>query len=179
MELTRRIVAAAGDGEPGTRDRVLAFIDAHPDGLLRTCADGHLTASAAVVDAGAARILVLLHTKMGRWVQPGGHADGDADLAAVARREAEEETGIAGLRVITPAIDLDVHEFVAPGQPSHLHYDVRFLALAPPGAVPVGNAESRALRWVTVDELAALGTDVRLRRLARRAVDAARSLRRD
>ena len=58
----------------------------------RTTSPGHLTGSALVVDATGTRIVVLLHTKLRRWLQPGGHADGDLDLAAVALREATEET---------------------------------------------------------------------------------------
>ena len=89
---------------------------------------------------------------MQRWLQPGGHADGDGNLARVALREAEEETGIEGLRVLTPAIDLDVHVFhnAADAEPDHLHLDVRHLVVAPPGAVARGNEESEALRWVAV-----------------------------
>ena len=90
---------------------MLAFVDAHPDALWRSCAEGHLTGSALVVDAAAERVLLLFHRKVRRWLQPGGHVDGDANLAGVALREATEETGIEGLRVVVPAIDLDIHEF--------------------------------------------------------------------
>lgn len=151
---------------------MLDFVAAHPDALERTCAAGHLTASALVVDPADGRFVVLLHRKLGRWLQPGGHADGDDDLAAVALREAAEETGLAGLRVRTPAVDLDVHEVQPPGEPAHLHLDVRFVVDAPPGSAaagpPPGNDESHEVRWVSSAELDALGVDDSLRRLARR-----------
>lgn len=173
LELARRFVLGADDGAPGTRDRILRFLDGHPDALLRSCGEGHLTGSAAVVDGIRREVVVLHHAKVRRWLQPGGHADGDANLAAVALREASEETGIDGLRVAVPAIDLDVHEFVAAGEPTHLHLDVRFVVLAPPGASTAGNAESTELRWVAPERLSALGADPGLVRLAHRALDVA------
>jgi 8-oxo-dGTP pyrophosphatase MutT (NUDIX family) len=91
-------------------------------------------------------------------------------------REATEETGIEHLKVVVPAIHLDVHRVEPPREPPHLHYDVRFLVLAPEGAVAVGNHESTALRWVNIDELDALTDEPGLRTLARRALDVARSL---
>ncbi len=130
------------------RAEVLDFLDRHPDAALRSCPPGHLTGSALVVDATGTRSLLMLHRKLGRWFQPGGHADGDTNLAGVALREASEETGIADLRVAVPAIDLDVHLVVPPGEEPHLHLDLRFLVVAPAGARVEGNEESLALRWV-------------------------------
>ena len=157
------------------RNQVLALLDEHGEALAdRTTAPGHLTGSAVVVDAAGERVLVLLHTKLQRWLQPGGHADGDHELAGVALREATEETGIEGLVVVLPAVDLDVHE-VDHGDllGSHLHLDLRFLVLAPPDAVVVGNHESQGLRWVTLDELEELADEEGLVRLARTGLDAA------
>jgi 8-oxo-dGTP pyrophosphatase MutT (NUDIX family) len=164
--------------QASTRDAIVAAARTHPDILERTCRPGHLTGSALVVDADAARVLVLLHAKLGRWLQPGGHADGEANLAAVALREATEETGIAGLRVVVPAIDVDVHEVEPPAEDAHLHLDCRFLVLAPTGARARGNHESRALRWVSPEDLDALGADEGLRRLARTGLAVAQELRR-
>lgn len=156
-------VRAAAPGAPSheaARTQILSFLDAHPDALHRSCEEGHLTGSALVVDPATRHVLLLFHTKVQRWLQPGGHADGDGDLAHVALREAQEETGIEGLRVVTPAIDLDVHVFhsASGADPDHLHLDVRHLVLAPPGAELSGNHESQALRWVAFDDLA--GHDV-------------------
>jgi len=174
----RAHVAAALPGEPAHeahRERILAFVDHHPDALDRTCADAHLTGSAMVVDPASQKFLLMLHAKLGGWFQPGGHADGDGTLPGVAWREATEETGIAGLRVAVPAVDLDIHE-VGPPHGPHRHLDVRYLVVAPPGAVPVGNHESLDLRWVGADELPDYGADDGLLRLARAATTALASL---
>lgn len=156
--------------------RMVAFAAAHPDALHRSCAEGHFTGSALVVDDARARVLVLLHAKLGRWLQPGGHTDGEANLARTALREATEETGIAGLRVAVPAVDLDIHEVRPPHEAPHVHLDVRYLVLAPPGAAPAGNHESHALRWASEAELPGLGADDGLVRLAARGLALARSL---
>lgn len=157
----RKAVEAATIDPEGEvhRRTVLAFLDAHDDALHRSCREGHLTGSALVVDPDGGRVVVLHHRKLGRWLQPGGHCDGDANLAAVALREAEEETGIDGLRVLPVAIDLDVHEVSPPDDGPHLHLDVRYLVQAPAGAEPVRNHESNEIRWATLDELADLDLD--------------------
>jgi 8-oxo-dGTP pyrophosphatase MutT (NUDIX family) len=159
-----------GASQEGLRDEMLAFAHAHPDALLRTCDAGHFTGSAMVVHPDGERVLLLLHTKAGLWLQPGGHADGQADLAAVALREATEETGTDGLVVHRPAIDLDIHVFRPRTGPPHTHLDVRYVVVSPSGELPPGNHESEAIRWVKFDELSDYGVDQGLIRLARRGL---------
>lgn len=175
-----QLEAARVEGPDAARHRaeVLAFVARHDDAAWRTNLEGHLTGSALVVDPGRGRTLLLLHAKLGRWFQPGGHADGDTNLAGVAWREASEETGIAGLSVVVPAVDVDVHRVEPPGEAPHIHLDVRFVVLAPPGAVEQGNAESTALRWVGSDELDQLDppVDPGTRRLVARGLAVAERL---
>jgi 8-oxo-dGTP pyrophosphatase MutT (NUDIX family) len=106
-----------------------------------------------VVSHDRAKFLLTHHRKLGRWLQLGGHSDGDPDPAQVALREAREESGIAGLALVpidgrVQPLDLDAHEIPARGdEPAHVHYDVRFLVVAPPDAVVAVSEESLALRW--------------------------------
>lgn len=161
---------AVDDQQAAVRAEMLAFAGAHDDALWRTCAPGHFTGSALVVHADREQVLLLFHTKLQRWLQPGGHLDGDANLAASALREATEESGIEGLRVAVPAVDLDIHEVRPPKEEPHLHLDVRFVVLAPEGAEVVGNHESQALRWVRPAQLSELGADEGLVRLTERGL---------
>lgn len=148
------------------RDEILRLIDGRPDAADRTARPGHLTGSAMVVDAEGEHLVLLFHTKLRRWLQPGGHADGDMNLAAVALREATEETGIDGLRIDPIPVDLDVHEVAPPNEDRHLHLDVRFLVVAPDSAELRANHESTDLRWVRWEELDRYEVDDGLRRLA-------------
>lgn len=158
------------------RRQILAFCETHrggpgesePNALHRGCLDGHLTGSALVVDTTGKRTLLLHHAKLDRWLQPGGHADGDGNLAAVALKEASEETGIEGLRVVVPAVDIDVHGIPArPGEPEHLHLDVRFVILAPADAAVNHNDESHDARWAAIDDEAIEGSAELTRAISR------------
>ncbi len=131
------------------------FIEATPDCCERSCPSGHFTASAWLVSANGQRALLTHHRKLGLWVQPGGHADGNADLAAVALQEAEEESGLAGLCREGGVFDLDRHWIPwYSGEPAHWHYDVRFVVRATSGEDPVMSEESLALAWCPVELLA-------------------------
>jgi 8-oxo-dGTP pyrophosphatase MutT (NUDIX family) len=147
-----------------------AFADAHPDCCERTCVPGHFTGSAWVVSADGERALLMHHRKLDIWVQPGGHADGDGDLAAVALREAEEETGLRGLRIEGGVFDLDRHAIPARGaDPEHFHYDVRFVVRAGADETFVVNEESHALAWLPMRDIAAdPHADESVRRMARK-----------
>ena len=166
---TKKVIVTAPDSFE--KQKFLRLLDDYPEALIRSCRPAHLTGSALVLDPSNNKVLMLFHTKLQRWLQPGGHADGDGDLARVALREAIEETGITDLRVFDEVIDLDIHEVNPPKEDRHLHYDARFLVLAPEGSVPVRNHESQELRWVEVESLHHLGVDSGVHRLARRCIN--------
>jgi 8-oxo-dGTP pyrophosphatase MutT (NUDIX family) len=163
--------APTDQAQKAAQDTILDFVEQHPDALHRSCLDGHFTGSSWVVDHDASSGLILLHTKAKRWLQPGGHADGNARLEAVALREAQEESGIENLEVWSSPIDIDVHVVEDPSAPqtSHLHLDVRYLIKAPKGARVQGNHESLALQWITEDQLddQGLALDDSTKRVAR------------
>jgi len=148
----------------------IAFLDSSAEVFERSHAPGHFTGSAWLVSADGERVLLMHHRKLDRWLQPGGHADGDSDLARVALREAEEETGVAGLQVEGGVFDIDRHRIPARGdEPEHWHYDVRYVVRAGADERFVVNAESRALAWRPVAEVAAdESLDASLRRMARK-----------
>ncbi len=156
------------------RTHILAFLDAHPsDAHERACAEGHLTGSCLLLDARRERVLLTHHKKLDRWLQLGGHADGDANLRGVAWREACEEAGFTPAAISSAPIDLDVHPIPArPGEPRHDHLDLRYLAVAPKGAEPACSDESHEVRWMTPEEARALGLDASLERLLALAFDA-------
>jgi len=150
-----------------TRDAMLSFLDLYPrDAHLRTCVEGHLTASALVIDESRGKALLTFHKKLERWLQLGGHCDGDANLPGAALRESAEESGIDGLAIDPAPIDLDVHLIPArKNEPAHLHLDTRFLVYAPAGARESLSEESHSLGWFDAHGLASIETDSSVRRL--------------
>jgi len=127
--------------------RVLSFLRAHPhDAHLRSQPLGHLTGSAFLLDATGARVLLLHHGKLNRWLQPGGHGEGELDPRAIALREVEEETGFQPSD-LSPLPDSDLK----PNEPEHSHLDLRFAWKVRAGATPRLSSESRALDWFSLE----------------------------
>jgi 8-oxo-dGTP pyrophosphatase MutT (NUDIX family) len=131
---------------------------------------GHFTGSAWLVSADGERVLLTHHRKLNRWLQLGGHADGDTNLARVALREAEEESGLRNLLVDPRVFDLDRHEIPARGgEPEHWHYDVRHVVRAIGSEKFSVSDESHALEWRPIAAVAAdADGDESLRRMARK-----------
>lgn len=159
-DLARHDVADEAEAEAVARVR--AFLAASPAPFDRRTLPGHLTGSAFVVD-DAGRLLLHHHRRLGLWLQLGGHADGETDAAAVAWREAGEESGLVDLafdRRLVGAdgrprpLDVDVHGIPPSGDmPAHLHFDVRYLLTTrDPGAARHAESESHGLEWVELAE---------------------------
>ncbi len=157
-------------GQEVLRDRYVAHLEAHPDGLDRACRPDHLTASTLVLSHDRTHVLLTLHAKARQWFQLGGHCEpGDPTLAGAALREAREESGLSDLTLLPAPVHLDEHEvpFCGPDAGDGLvvhHLDVRFAALAPRGADHAVSEESLDVRWWPVDALPLAGAGATRRR---------------
>ncbi|HZY78093.1 MAG TPA: NUDIX hydrolase [Cyclobacteriaceae bacterium] len=136
--------------------RFLALLQ-DPDAYQRTHLPGHITASSWIVNRDHSKVLLVEHAALKKWLQPGGHADGDENVVRVATREANEETGLTKLTLAGSEIfDIDIHPIPARKDlsfPQHDHYDVRFLFEADEMEELKISDESTDLRWINLDEL--------------------------
>lgn len=148
----------------------LTFIEQHPNCFDRSLLVGHVTGSAWIVSPNRQQTVLIHHRKLDRWFQPGGHADGDPDIAAVAVREAEEETGLTSLHLVSPAIfDVDVHPIPARGDvPEHLHYDIRFLLEANPEELFQITDEVKNIRWFPLEAVETVTDSESILRMVRK-----------
>lgn len=140
--------------------------------LNRMRLDGHFTASAWVVNKAVTHCLLLHHHKLGKWLQPGGHADGEADLLKVASKELAEETGIKSTTLLKQGIfDIDIHTIPARKDvPQHLHYDIRYIFVAD-GNLPIQrNHESNEVKWISFYEADALCQNDSISRMIKKSV---------
>ena len=158
----RKVVNAALAGRfvPVTSPELLEELEgalARPElGGVKSDIAGVLTNRFLHVPTG--RVLLRWHERMGSWLQVGGHADpGEDDPAAIARREAAEETGLDDLAHFPdPGADRLVHVVVVPvpagkGEPAHEHADLRYLLATehPDDVVP--ESATASLRWLSLD----------------------------
>ncbi len=164
--------------EAGNVARARRFVQQHADCFHRELAHGHVTGSAWVVNPARNKVLLMHHRKHNEWYQPGGHADGDADILRVALRETHEETGIPAehIKLVDGTIfDVDIHTIPAMGaEPRHTHFDIRFLVEIDDKLPVPGNDESHEVLWVPVYEASRFNNNLSTYRM----VDKTRRLRR-
>ncbi|MBN2873023.1 MAG: NUDIX hydrolase [Halothiobacillaceae bacterium] len=142
-------------------ERARQFVATHPDTFYRHHLPAHVSASTWVVNPSRYAVLLMHHRKLDRWLQPGGHADGDTDMRQVALKECAEETGVAPehIRLVHEAIfDVDIHSTQEPfeGAIEHHHIDIRYLVEIDDSLPVPGNEESFELRWVPLSMVARL-----------------------
>lgn len=180
LKMLDRYLSAYAD-EAEVVAQIAQLVTTSPTCFERTCRPGHITGSAWVLSHDHTQCLLLHHRKLNRWLQPGGHADGDNDVAAVALREAQEESGLKQLELqqtdgqLVP-LDLDVHvipaRYAADGQlveDAHEHHDVRFLLIAAAGQSLSLSDESHDLRWFSRQEVLNLTDEESVLRMMRKA----------
>ncbi|WP_026261885.1 NUDIX hydrolase [Spirosoma panaciterrae] len=158
--------------EKAMTEATVAFVRQHPDCFERSLLIGHITGSAWIVSPDRKQTLLLHHRKLDRWLQPGGHADGDPDVAAVALKEAQEETGLQSVRLLSPAIfDVNIHTIPKRDDvPEHLHYDIRFLFEADPKE-PFGISDERTnIQWISLEKVDSLTESESILRLLRKKI---------
>ena len=133
----------------------------HADAFQRHHLPGHITGSSWILDQSRQYVLLVHHGTLNKWLQPGGHADGEEDVLNVALREAQEETGLNHFKLLQEEIfDLDIHPIPARGGfPEHLHYDIRFLFEADRNEQVIVSDESHDVAWIALQELRVLTQD--------------------
>ncbi|SOD80771.1 NUDIX hydrolase [Spirosoma fluviale] len=158
--------------EQAMTEETITFVRANPDCFDRSLLVGHITGSAWICSPDRQQVLLIHHRKLDRWLQPGGHADGDPNVAAVALREAQEETGLASLRLLSDSIfDVDIHEIPTRKEaPAHLHYDIRFCFEADP-LEPFGNSgEIKNIQWFSLKDAKELANERSISRMLEKKV---------
>ncbi len=135
--------------------RFISLLTDFPDAYQRSLITGHMTASSFIVDQDFSHTLLTHHKKLNKWLQPGGHADGDENILNVAKKEGFEETGLNSLKLFKPEFfDIDIHTIPEhKGIPEHFHYDIRFLFVADIHEKFVVSDESHELEWIRLNQL--------------------------
>tara|TARA_Y100001968_G_C19091618_1_gene588002 strand:- start:15 stop:551 length:537 start_codon:yes stop_codon:yes gene_type:complete len=152
---------------------VLQFLKKGGDLFSNTNKEGHFTGSAWIINPQKNKVLLTHHKKLNKWIQLGGHADGEKNLLSVALREAREESGIKHFTVVNNQIfDVDIHPVLnAKRQKSHLHYDIRFLFKAnPKNEKIITSKESFDVAWVPIEKISELNPEKSLTRMIKKTI---------
>jgi 8-oxo-dGTP pyrophosphatase MutT (NUDIX family) len=169
---------ASNEAEQAMVNLTSEFIQSHPDCFERTLLFGHVTGSAWVVNETFTHVLLIHHFKLDRWLQPGGHCDGDGDGLNVAQKEAGEETGLTVKPKSNRIFDVDIHQIPQRKDiPAHLHYDIRFLFIADMNQPLLRDQrETRDIKWVPISDVVLLNDEEGVMRMVRKTLGLAEGL---
>lgn len=153
--------------------KFIHFVETFSDCFDRSLLPGHVTGSAWIIDPVHRQTLLVYHKKLNLWLQPGGHCDGDPNVARIAHKELMEETGLRDFEFIHQRIfDLDIHSIPGiTGTPEHLHYDARFLVYADKAQPLTLSEESNDLRWFPLEKVREKTLDLSIMRMVDKAMD--------
>jgi 8-oxo-dGTP pyrophosphatase MutT (NUDIX family) len=149
--------------------KTIDFVESIPACFERSHLAGHMVSGALVLNQAHTHMVLLNHVKLQRWLQPGGHADGDVNMLRVAQKEVWEETGLATTPILTTIFDVDAHLIPArTDTPQHWHYETRFLLEALNDEALQGNAESQSVKWVALADVPNYTTEESVLRMVQR-----------
>lgn len=156
--------------EAETVDRFLNFVSENENCFHRSLKEGHITGSAWVVDTSGQKVLLTHHRKLNRWLQMGGHADGESNILSVALREVAEESGLKDVKVLSSEIfDIDIHQIPKRGlEGEHFHYDIRFAVINLGSEDYVVSEESHDLSWIDILNVSEVTQEESMLRMVRK-----------
>lgn len=160
----------SSEEENKAKDDIITFINDHHNCFDRELEKGHITGSSWLLNKQGDKALLMHHMKLDRWFQPGGHADGDSNILAVAIKEAQEESGINAIEAVDGSIfDIDIHLIPENSKDkSHFHYDIRFLLQVKSDEELSNNGESKELRWMNRGDISSLTQEESVVRMLRK-----------
>ena len=174
MRLLQKIENYKSDFEEESefKMRFIDLFNSNSKCFSRESLTGHITASAFIFDKNQRKILLIHHKKLNKWLQPGGHCDGDPNVFEVAKKEVWEETGLNSVISDGEIFDLDIHTIPErKGVPEHEHFDVRFLFFADSNIPLVQNHETIDLGWIDITLIRNFSEEKSILRMAEKVIN--------